>query len=30
MRWRIGDIEIIQIVEMDGGELIQISIPEVA
>lgn len=27
MKWQIGDVEIVQIVEMDGGELIQNSIP---
>lgn len=27
MKWRIGDVEIIQIVEMEGGKLIQDSIP---
>lgn len=27
MKWKIGDIEIIQTVEMEGGELIQASIP---
>ena len=28
MKWQIGDVEIIQIVEMDGGKLIQSSIPK--
>jgi len=27
MKWRIGDVEIIQIIEMEGGKLIQSSIP---
>ena len=28
MKWKVGDVEIIQIVEMEGGELIQNSIPK--
>lgn len=28
MKWQIGDVEIIQIVEMEGGKLIQNSIPD--